>query len=441
MKKYYCKECNFFTELYQTMNRHLQSRKHKNSCKNPTKSDIEKNDVEKYKVEIYSCRSCHMDFLNKTARWKHENLCIVSDKTDKTYQSDKPDKPDKVDAKKEIKINDTVDIVTTNVVQAVMKQNQMLMKQMEVQIEENAKQREAYQEMMKTVAEFAKENTGITKKSMNMLKHANSYILNSKPMKKLERKEAYVLIGYDNPSKEITPEEIEKHVRIYVSKYQNNCFVQYVGDIIVSYYKPDKKENSNILTTDVSRLSFIILQKVDKAVNANEKEWVNDKSGKRFTNLVLVPLLNTIKDSLSAHVQASLKKDNKKLSSEEKIDLSNFLTDCNKLKRELDNDKFIVPILKYVAPSFRFDSFEIELKRNTYSSDSSDSSDDSKGSNNNENSDDILSNNLSPDDCDVFRYGTNNANDTNKRNNIKKKSSQSSYDIPKKRKQIKKVEK
>lgn len=96
--------------------------------------------------------------------------------------------------------------------------------------------------------------------------------MKSKPMRKLKKKEAYELIRYDDPANEISPEELEKYAKIYVSKYRNDCFVQYVGDMIVEYYKPNKKNDPNILTTDVSRLSFIILQKVNKAVNINEKE-------------------------------------------------------------------------------------------------------------------------------------------------------------------------
>lgn len=354
MKKYYCEYCEFSTDNPQTIKRHLQSIKHKKNHSDPVNVN-----VKDYESSINICNKCNAEFFNEGVFQNHKKSCgkISKDKRKSNAEN-----------------SDVVQVVMKQN-EMLIKQNEMLVKQMAAQLEENAKQREETskqreqnQELIKTVTEFARENTGITKKSMSMLQHANTYILNSKPIRKLKKEEAYVLIGYDNPSKEITPEETEKHVKTYVSKYQNNCFVQYVGDMIVTYYKPEKKEDSNILTTDTSRLSFIILQKVDKAINANEKEWVNDKSGKRFTSLVLVPLLNTIKETLSAHVQTAIKKDNKQLSSEAKIDLSNFLTDCNKLKRDLDNEKFIVPILKYVAPSFRFDSFEIESKKDSYKS-------------------------------------------------------------------------
>jgi hypothetical protein len=39
--------------------------------------------------------------------------------------------------------------------------------------------------------------------------------------------------------------------------------------------------------------------------------------------------------------------------------LLNQLTDCVELKRDIGTDKFIVPILKHVAPDFHFDKLKI----------------------------------------------------------------------------------
>lgn len=370
MKKYYCKGCKYCTPLKHLFQTHLRTKKHKEKC------GESKDSTDKYKVDVFICETCNENFFNRTSCWAHRKDCSGKKVINKNNIL-----PDKKAS------NKTIDKVINNKTIEESEIIRMLIQQMEAKDKEHAQDRkmyqeaqERYEEMMKNMTEIVKENNGITAQSMSMLKRANTYIMEGKPMKKIKKDKALSLIGYDDPTKEISFEEYEKHVKTCISKYKNGCFVSYVGDIITEHYKPTNNTNASIITTDVSRLSFIVLKKVDTDVNSAGKEWINDKSGKRFTAYVLSPLLDVFKDTISHYIKMILEKEHteksekseKKISTMSKIDKANFLNDCNLLKRDLDNKKFITQILRYVAPSFHFHSFDDSSTEETDSFVSSD---------------------------------------------------------------------
>jgi hypothetical protein len=100
---------------------------------------------------------------------------------------------------------------------------------------------------------------------------------------------------------------------------------------------------------------MIVLQKVDKDINENEKEWINDKSGKRFIAFILEPLLDAIRKSLSKYIDVI----NNTYSKYDNQDvLFARMHVATIIKINIERKKYLTPILKYVAPSFHFDAFE-----------------------------------------------------------------------------------
>ncbi len=89
------------------------------------------------------------------------------------------------------------------------------------------------------------------------------------------------------------------------------------------------------------------MQKIKKKGNIEQKEWINDKSGERFTKLILVPLLTVIKKTLDEFVAF---KKNKEFNE----NLLCLMAKCVELKRDIEVEKFTKPILRHVAPSFHF---------------------------------------------------------------------------------------
>jgi hypothetical protein len=121
--------------------------------------------------------------------------------------------------------------------------------------------------------------------------------------------------------------------------------------MIVEYYKPKTSKDVNVIATDTSRLCFIIMQKIKKNDKTEKNEWINDKSGKKFTELVLTPLINAVKETLTEFIEF------KKLK-ELNEDILCLMGKCVELKRDISVDKFTKPILRYVSPCFHFDKLK-----------------------------------------------------------------------------------
>lgn len=378
MEKYFCKPCNYVTTITTNAKTHFKSNKHILLCEN---CGIDPEfDITTCKKFIYECNHCDSVFTNRTLFWKHKkdhknnSIGVVVDEDDVDDVID--DVIDGVNNTMKNKSKDQLkqqQLSEPTLVKILLEQNNTLVEQLKIMAEQNKTQTDLLKQQMNSndknasivanAIDVAKETTNVTKKSMNMLKYANNHILEGQPIKKMKKKEAYVLIGYDKPEKKISFEEYEKHVKMYIHKYNHGVFVHYVGDMIVECYKSTDRKNANILTTDVSRLSFLVLQNVDKDININEKEWINDKSGKRFTSLLLTPLLNAFSETLEIYKKLAQSKNSNKnkmisMSVDDQMFQLNLLTDCAKLKRDLDNSIFTLPIVKYVAPHFHFDSYE-----------------------------------------------------------------------------------
>jgi hypothetical protein len=138
--------------------------------------------------------------------------------------------------------------------------------------------------------------------------------------------------------------------------------------MIIEQYVPTTKNTANIISTDTSRLCFIIMQKIKKGKKGkkgktDKKEWINDKFGKKFTELVLKPIINAVKETLSEFIDFKQKK-------ELNEDILFLMGKCVELKRDIEVDKFTKPILRYVAPYFHFDKLKF-LDENLSDSDSS----------------------------------------------------------------------
>lgn len=327
MEKYYCKCCNYNTKIKRDFQTHVKSRKH---IKQNSKTI---DDIDKYKCIVYKCDVCEMDMFNRTTYWKHKKEC------------------------EGIKNNiNSIKINNTDAFLYVFQEMKDLVSQVTSQVTNLAL----------ATTDVAKETTQVTMQSMNILKHANKNLLVAQPLKKLGKDKAYRLIGYDKINDNLKFDEYKSYVGTYISKYQHNIFAEHIGNMIIGAYKPKNVNDTNILTTDTSRLSFIILQNIDPTVspqnNELNKEWINDKSGKRFKTMILKPLLEALADIIGKFIKLS---ENRKYHMvDEEIEVFRFMHECIKLKRDLDNEKFTNPILKYVAPSFSFDAFKPDNLKN-----------------------------------------------------------------------------
>jgi hypothetical protein len=235
-------------------------------------------------------------------------------------------------------------------------------KKLEQDLEAKNVQIEKKDKQLDKALDIARENSMATNTSMNMLKYAKMYLNDVEPLEELKGDEVYTAIKYKNPKG--TEAKNESYVKTAVYKFNHGTFANFIGDMIIEYYVPKNKTDANIISTDSSRLCFIIMQKVVKKGKTDKKEWINDKSGKKFTELVLKPIINAVKETLTEFVEFKMKK---KLNE----DLLCLMGKCIELKRDIEVDKFTKPILRYVAPHFHFDKLKFldDVKDSDASSD------------------------------------------------------------------------
>lgn len=301
MEKYYCKDCKYHTNKTSNFKKHMLSQNHSN------KSNIlfgENDNCNKFKKKIYCCDKCNKAYTSNRSLQNHICNAYVN--------------------------------------------NDILKKDAEIsELKQELKSKDA---QLHKALDVAVENSKTTGTTMNILKYAKLHLTDAEPLEQLEKKDVYEVINYNNPKN--TEIKNEQYVKIVIHKFNHGIFADFVGNMILEHYKPKKTKDANLITSDMSRLCFIIMQKVNKKGKVGQKEWINDKSGKRFTELVLHPLTNVIKETL---VEFLAFKKNKEMTE----NLLCLMGKCVELKRDIEVEKFTKPILRHVAPSFHFDNLKL----------------------------------------------------------------------------------
>lgn len=303
MEAYYCKQCKYLTSKLQHFKDHCESKKH-NAYININKIEINnQTDFHQFKKKVFSCDECDTIYMSNRSLQKHQIKCLEKMEANMLNNEIK-------ELKKELKNKDA---------------------------------------QLNKALDIAHDNSKTANASMNMLRYAKLYLNDVEPLKQLEKEDTHDIINYNNPKgKESKNEE---YVKIAIHKFTHGFFSNFIGDMIIEHYKPTTKKDTNIISTDTSRLCFIIMQKVKKRGKIEKKEWINDKSGKKFTELILIPIITAVKETLVEFIEFKKTKE---------LNENNLclMGKCVELKRDIEVGKFTKPILRYVAPNFHFDKLK-----------------------------------------------------------------------------------
>lgn len=317
IKEYYCPKCKYHTPKVSLFKQHLRTDLHNK------KSDLDINDIDdfaKYFVKLYKC-----DICNKNIYSTNQNLLFH---------------------KKKCALRNFDPCVLQNKIQQLEKE----LKIKDKELDNKTYQLKNKDKQLDKALDIAKINSKTANTTVNVLKYAKIHLTDAEPLEKITGDDIYDALKYNNPDG--TESKNERYVKTVIHKFKNGIFANFIGDMIIEYYKPKTKADANIITTDTSRLCFIIMQKVKNKDKTEKKEWINDKSGKKFTELVLKPLVMAINEILIEFIAF---KKNKEMNEY----LLDQLTDCITLKRDISTDKYIKPILKHVAPNFHFDNLKL----------------------------------------------------------------------------------
>lgn len=332
-----CEICDYFASSKTLYNAHLKTQKHKINLINKIKSETSKE---------WICDICfqafkHRQSLNKHNKQIHENIV----ETCKNQHNDQISESES----KYIQIPiETVNSVICSLAN-----------------------------IAKNTAEASVINANNTRKTINIVKHANTHYLNAPPLKPIPKKETMKLI--ENQRKE--GEENERGEDILLRHYNNAELDIFIGEIIKAHYCVDDPSSRSLWKTDIERLNFIVKFKtrIDDDNNITNSEWIRDEDGRKIKDIIFVDFFKEIGDLL--------KKYTKEISSNDSFYLKEFdakrldidglsrimkkKDDCLEIAKLLKTEDFRNKVLKYIGPYCRFDNYmaNSNLKNSTDSID------------------------------------------------------------------------
>lgn len=372
---YYCECCDYTTENRQSILRHTMSSKHVSQCKEISYiCDVDS------KITLYTCKTCKKHFKNISSKKSHQRLC----KSENVNINCKVKTP----IKKIQQVNsNTVDNqilnnqdVLTILINKLVSDNAKFMDylmvqkpaqdnkhadQMEKLIEKN---NEILKESFETIKTTIETNATVALKSMSVLKYATLNLNNAPPLTRLKDSQIYGILEYKGNNHSLNEkqkeEENESFVKIIVGKYENKDLSKFLGETIVEYFKKQSKNDKNefdielspLWSVDAARLSFIIMQPINKE---GKKKWTKDKSGKLFTNMVTIPVLNILDSIIRTFLDNKVKweKKQKTMTMHQMDYLIEIRQQCANILNDIKYNKLIRPILREVAPCFQFNDY------------------------------------------------------------------------------------
>ena len=319
MKQWKCKYCNYNTYDKSDYNKHLKTNKHMNNVK------LQSNVKNK---KLY-CQFCNYSTTVKYNMNVHTHRMHSNDNS--SNESLSSDKKYQLLEEKYFKLE---------------KQNQELL--------ETVKNQSA---TVKNQSITVKNTTETTKKTIDAVSMLNSKYPDAPPIGLLKQvtsasttKKIYAKMNNIHESKHSQEEIIIYH-------YKEDSLVELLGDIIINTYKTEDSKNQSIWNSDISRLTFIIKNLQNDMKNSI---WTKDCKGVQVKNIIIKPMLNTIKNKMKKYIsKTSSYIDKMSL----KTDISNDeITELDMLTKKsafaLDLIKTIAlgkihdNIIKYIAPYF-----------------------------------------------------------------------------------------
>ena len=317
--KYICESCNYETYDQSNFIKHKNTKKHvqnvqQTNIKKDTKKyessrdpiKIQPNQFENTKA-LYTCQHCEQSFKHKTNLYRHQkHRC-------------------------EVRI-ETKDVQIENV--ELKKQNQTLMNIVQKQ------------------SNMAENNSETIKKSMNVLSFVTKQYPNAPPIEELEYDKFNKItkcLMYDIKSKKKINRTIEE---IIIFHFKNETLPETLGRAIVEEYKKDDPEDQSMWSSDVSRLTFIVKSVFGK--NNSKSKWISDKNGVHFTDLIIKPMFEIIKEKMREYIKNERLEDSQ-IRDDEIDDITLRLSNmqlAGELIRLINLNKYDGKVLKYVAPYF-----------------------------------------------------------------------------------------
>ncbi len=192
-------------------------------------------------------------------------------------------------------------------------------------------------------------NKAITKAS-SLIKYLMENHRSVPPLKKIKKTDCIDRLRIDYNC--IESDDIYSLQKIFVNDYTNNMFIKNLAKSILNLANYKDKNTQPIYNTDCTRYNYV--------VKTSTELWNEDKSGIKFTDCIIRPLLRYIRELNEEYIEALDKINMRKNTFTENEKILLLKDSTYNLDIALTNDYFIKPLLKELSPYLRFLKDELE---------------------------------------------------------------------------------
>ncbi len=307
----------------------------------------------------YICKICKYSTKNKYSHIKHGNnkehlyreelnkYCMICDKTFKTkqiyWQHRKKIHIDK------IKINNTDNNTDNNTNNTTNNNVISKLDKMDIKIDNKIDEvKEEIQNSKKEVVTVV--NKAITKAS-SLIKYLMQNHRSVPPLKKIKKEECIPILRLEYDCPEIEGDySLQK---MFIRDYSKNIFIQNIAKSILKIINHEQQDKQPIYNTDSTRYNYV--------VKTSAELWNEDKSGIKFTDYIIRPLLRYIRELNEEYIDNVLEKVNMRKNTFYENEMHvNEKEGAYNLDIAVTNDYLIKPLLKELSPYLRFLQQELE---------------------------------------------------------------------------------
>ncbi len=193
-------------------------------------------------------------------------------------------------------------------------------------------------------------NKAITKAS-SLIKYLMENHRSVPPLKRIKKDDCIPILRLDYDCPEIEGDySLQK---IFVRDYSKNMFISNIAKSILKMINYKESDKQPIYNTDSSRYNYVVKLTTDL--------WNEDKSGIKFTDYIIRPLLRYIRDLVEEYIENELEQvnmyKNNFIQNQIHVELKEA---AYNLDIQLSNDYLIKPLLKELSPYLRFLQIELD---------------------------------------------------------------------------------
>jgi hypothetical protein len=359
MQKYECKLCEYFTDRMSNLERHNDSSRHKKMLNendnkrvknvipvipcHPDSTDdvipnnefvIPKDDTKTQKKvskpDKYVCEYCNYRFASRQSHNRHvHNGCKMKDKNNQIPAME----------------NNLMFLTMFEEFKKMIQKNEQILEKIQTNGSDVLK---TTSEAIKSTSEAMNATSKTADRSMKIASYAMKHFKNAPHLSKIDSNHAALMLEY------IPEHKNDKHTadEYIVYRYKKDILVEFIGDIIINYYKKDNPKEQSFWEVDITRLIFIIK---DKPNDNAKSEWIKDKNGIKIMVCIIDPLCREVREMMLEYmtkIDKMFKRETFDPYEAERLGTDQGI--ASEIKDLVIKPKFKKKVLRYIAPHFGF---------------------------------------------------------------------------------------